>query len=90
MINSIQSEPRVFEILDNWFRKIAMCGHPPPHLLLLSSPAYGVECEQTVSFTHFGVCCHGAGEESGSHSNVRLTCCTLYHRQSLSSGLCDP
>lgn len=67
-----------------------MCGQPSPHLLLLSSSAYGVECEQTVCFTHFGVCCYAAGEESGSHSDIRLTPCTLYHRQSWSSGLCDP
>lgn len=53
----------------------------PPQLLLLSFPAYGVKCEQTVCLTHFGVCCYGAGEESGSHSNIGLTQYTSDHWQ---------
>lgn len=88
VIVSIQTEPHVFEFSANWFRKISMC--TPPQLLLLSFPAYGGKCEQTVCLTHFGVCCYGAGEESGSHSNIRLTRCTSDHWRSSGSGLRDP
>lgn len=52
---------------------------PQLQLLLLSSLAYSVECEQTVCLTHFWVCCCSTWEESGSHGNIRLTGCTLYH-----------
>ena len=89
MIVSIQSEPHLFEFSANQFRK----EQPPPGIPQPPTAdlftVYDVECEQTVCLTHFGVSCHGAGEESGSYSNIRLTCCTLYHRQILSSGLFD-
>lgn len=80
VIVSVQTEPHLFEFLANWFRKEQPL-LPHPHLLLLSSQACDVGCEQTVCLTHSGVSCHGAGEKSGSYSNVRLTGFTLHHRQ---------
>lgn len=60
-------------------RDLCTASPTTPRPLLLSAWAHCVSVSRPCAW-HTGVCCHDAGEESCSYSNIRLTRCTFQHR----------